>query len=219
MKGILQNGSISVSLDKTENTGFVLKANSEQNPASSAVEVSSISHLPNSKKTLQPQKMKPMEPLNSFKEASMKCRFLSEIGTTSGVPNSPKKSISIDPCELSIADRKALFERNKGQAPLPKAPYSQALPAQKKENGKPPIALPAKPPPIHVENKLIDRNIPARGTCVLLIYLSFALKANALELKKMSRCIENPFHQSHQIYNTLSINLFSECLFNCAHNL
>nr|XP_018902713.1 PREDICTED: actin-binding protein anillin-like [Bemisia tabaci] len=162
MKGILQNGSISVSSDKTENTGFVFKANSEQNPASSAVEVSSISHLPNSKKTLQPQKMKPMEPLNSFKEASMKCRFLSEIGTTSGVPNSPKKSISIDPCELSIADRKALFERNKGQAPLPKAPYSQALPAQKKENGKPPIDLPAKPPPIHVENKLIDRNIPAR---------------------------------------------------------
>lgn len=42
-----------------------------------------------------------------------------------------RKSIFVgrDPAELSIKDRMAIFEKNKGQAPVPKVPFSQNIPA------------------------------------------------------------------------------------------
>ncbi|KAK9503663.1 hypothetical protein O3M35_010177 [Rhynocoris fuscipes] len=44
--------------------------------------------------------------------------------------SSPKKTVVKDPTELSIADRKALFERGDGTAILPKAPFAMAVPSK-----------------------------------------------------------------------------------------
>ncbi|XP_068084364.1 anillin-like [Anabrus simplex] len=43
---------------------------------------------------------------------------------------SPTKRSGKDPAELSVSERLALFERNKGQALLPKAPFSMPVPAR-----------------------------------------------------------------------------------------
>ncbi|KAG8228660.1 hypothetical protein J437_LFUL008897, partial [Ladona fulva] len=56
-----------------------------------------------------------------------------------------------DPTELSISERKALFEKNKGQALIPKAPFSMPVSAKqlaqspKKVNTPPPVKPPAGP--------------------------------------------------------------------------
>jgi hypothetical protein len=43
---------------------------------------------------------------------------------------SPTKKCGRDPAELSVAERLALFERNKGQALVPKAAFSMPVPAK-----------------------------------------------------------------------------------------
>lgn len=44
--------------------------------------------------------------------------------------NSPTRAATKDPALLSIAERKALFEKNSGAALLPKAPFGMAIPVQ-----------------------------------------------------------------------------------------
>lgn len=44
--------------------------------------------------------------------------------------SSPTKKNSKDPTELSVAERLAIFERNKGQALMPKAAFSMPVPAR-----------------------------------------------------------------------------------------
>lgn len=45
---------------------------------------------------------------------------------------SPNRNTNKDPALLSVSERKALFEKNKGKAPIPKAPISFAPPSPEK---------------------------------------------------------------------------------------
>lgn len=63
------------------------------------------------------------------------------LGTAPGTPkvgNNSRQSIAAnrkDPAELSLRDRLAIFEKNKGEAVMPKAPLAQPIPANKANPG------------------------------------------------------------------------------------
>lgn len=97
-------------------------------------------HGESSEECQQPVSIKNFTPLEIRKEEnkvtprSPKKNIQSTIASKTALFESSPNKLNNDPALMSLAERKALFERNKGTALVPKTAFAMAAPISNKEN-------------------------------------------------------------------------------------